>query len=283
MKYATTLLAALVAQQSTAFKLDGFEIEWSGSQNGVPLPESEFNLTKLEFVPGSSTPVAGAKLAARANKVENSGNYCGTVGRAQASNRIKFITGTFNHPGCSPNMNFSRIRFPQAVAPWVGIDGDTYTSSLVQAGTNCVVNDPSGSNTHMVWVQWVPGSSYTLPNFPVSPGNVMKVDITVNTPRNATLVIQNQSTGRQERITWTADERGAGTIGGIDADWIAETPQYFGQLLDMPKFDEVTFRNARATRLDNSNLGVLGAIQKVIPGQCSSVETGDSSLRAWSP
>ncbi|KAK0624210.1 hypothetical protein B0T14DRAFT_194038 [Immersiella caudata] len=99
---------------------------------------------------------------------------------------MKSITGTFNHPGCRSSTN--PRWYPQAVAPWVGIDAQSRRSSLIQAGTNCIVEDGSGRNTHTVWIY---SGRLPLPSGCQTSlslwGNIIKADITAITTRSATM------------------------------------------------------------------------------------------------
>jgi hypothetical protein len=47
------------------------------------------------------------------------------------------------------------------------------------------VEDAPGRNTHSVWWQWVPNGAYTIPDFPVAPGDWMVVSITQSSTTNA--------------------------------------------------------------------------------------------------
>lgn len=121
------------------------------TDNGVPIPQSEIHLEPFE--PGTfghafnknitlPTRSKGSKLARRTNPVANSANWCGSVRLASSSNPIKLIHGTFQHPTCTRRTGQT---YPQAVAAWVGIDGDSYTSALLQSGTVCKINAATGA------------------------------------------------------------------------------------------------------------------------------------------
>jgi hypothetical protein len=133
---AALLGSALVAHQALAELT--FTVE--ATRNGVPIPKSEIRLVPFEFGRsrmGHATPPNVHRKTRRANPTANSANWCGSVNTTPSTNQIQVIHGTFQHPTCS--LRSGMTQFPQAAANWVGIDGDTYTSALLQAGTVCKV------------------------------------------------------------------------------------------------------------------------------------------------
>jgi hypothetical protein len=61
MKYTAILLTALTAQNAT-----GLNIEMWGIQDGVPIPESELKLMKLDIAPGLRAGRTGGTIVAAA-------------------------------------------------------------------------------------------------------------------------------------------------------------------------------------------------------------------------
>lgn len=134
---AVLLSSALLAGKALAELT--FTVE--ATHNGVPIPESEIKLDPFEFGrsrigQGAATPSSHRKTR-RANPPVNSANWCGSVNYTPSSNQIKLIHGYFQHPTCSKRNGVNT--YPQAAAAWVGIDGDTWTSALLQSGTVCKV------------------------------------------------------------------------------------------------------------------------------------------------
>ena len=66
-----------------------------------------------------------------------SNNWCGAVQHSSSSNPISSVHGDFQVPTLSKRRG--NDRFPQYVSPWVGIDGATYGSALLQSGVSSIV------------------------------------------------------------------------------------------------------------------------------------------------
>jgi hypothetical protein len=113
------------------------------TRDGVPIPQSEIKIEPFEFGRSRnnrgppSPPPRGHQKVRRANAKVNSANWCGSVNYTPSSNQIKSVHGVFQHPQCSKRNGVNT--YPQAAAPWVGIDGETWTSALLQSGTVCKV------------------------------------------------------------------------------------------------------------------------------------------------
>jgi Peptidase A4 family. len=116
--------------------------------NGVPIPPSDIRIEPYPF--GQTVHTTGGKLVSASglptlknlranNPTVNSNNWCGSVNYAPIGRQIRLVHGYFQHPVCEIRNGMKT--FPQAVAAWVGIDGDTWTDSLLQAGTVCKVCD----------------------------------------------------------------------------------------------------------------------------------------------
>jgi len=149
MKSFSVLLFLTSLFSPLALASDGeFEFTVTASHNGVPIPESEIELKPFE--PGSapwhteedSSSQSGPTMrhrmkSKRANPIAYSNNWCGSVRKTTGTNKIKKLHAYFQHPGCSKRTGVTQ--YPQATAVWGGIDGDSWTSALLQAGTVCKV------------------------------------------------------------------------------------------------------------------------------------------------
>jgi hypothetical protein len=141
MRWTLTALlgSALVAHQALA----DLNFTVTATRNGVPIPKSEIRLEPFEFGRsrmGHNVPPKPHRKMRRANPTANSANWCGSVNTVPASpstSQIKVIHGVFQHPTCTQRAGVTT--YPQAAANWVGIDGDSWTSALLQAGTVCKV------------------------------------------------------------------------------------------------------------------------------------------------
>lgn len=149
MKFLTTALFILgVISQPI---LAEFSFTSTAENNGVPVPQSEINLKPFEpgtlgrirsrTSDGLGDPKIGAttlRRVKRTNPTSTSNNWCGSVRTTTSTNQIKLVHGTFQHPSCTQRPGVTT--YPQAAAAWVGIDGDSWKSALLQAGTVCKVS-----------------------------------------------------------------------------------------------------------------------------------------------
>ena len=135
---ATLLIVASVARLATA-QLK-FIVE--ATHKGKPIPKSEIKLVPIAIDKARSTtrisptknPMRKEK---RANPTATSGNWCGSVNHATSADPIKVIHAYYQHPDCTKRTGVTQ--YPQAAAAWAGIDGDSWTSALLQSGTSCQV------------------------------------------------------------------------------------------------------------------------------------------------
>ncbi|KAK3332332.1 concanavalin A-like lectin/glucanase domain-containing protein [Cercophora scortea] len=283
---ALLLSAALMAQQVQA------KLTWTvkGTQNGVPIPPSEIILKPFEaayghnFGPSGPTTAAAAasvgrvarnRMVKRANPIATSANWCGSVRNATTSNRIKLIHGYFQHPTCTKRAGVTT--YPQAAASWIGIDGDSSTT-LLQMGTVCKIDNSTGIVRNEAWWQWVPDAAMTLASMPVHAGDWFQVTINTTSATSAVISLTNVNT-----LTAITINLSAGTsLARIDADWIVERPAYGSGLAGFASFTETWFQEAYATLANGASLGILGAKQYQITGGCSSAEYDNADLSAWS-
>ncbi|KAL2198130.1 concanavalin A-like lectin/glucanase domain-containing protein, partial [Corynascus similis CBS 632.67] len=246
---------ALVAQQVSALT---FTVE--ATRHGVPIPPSEIKLEP--FVPGRTRmghamPPQGRPKTRRDNVQVDSANWCGSVNRAPSSSEIQLAHGTFQHPTCSVRYGQT---YPQASANWVGIDGDSYTSALLQAGTVCKIDNSTGIVKHEAWWQWVPSAAYTITSMPVAPDDWFEVTLDTTSTTSAEITISNLSQGQ----TYSIRIQSGPTLARADADWVVERPYYGTALSGYPTFTDVWFEQAYATK--TTTMGVQGAKQYQITG-----------------
>ncbi|KAK3906083.1 hypothetical protein C8A05DRAFT_41079 [Staphylotrichum tortipilum] len=277
---ATLLGSALVAHQALADL--SFTVE--ATRKGVRIPQSEIKLVPFEFgrsrighghgTPPPGPPGRSSSKMRRANPSATSANWCGSVNTTPSNNPIKVVHGAFQHPTCSPRAGVTT--FPQAAANWVGIDGDSWTSALLQSGTVCKISS-NGAIVHEVWWQWVPSAAFTISSMPVQPDDWFDITINTTSTTAAQVTIINLSQGHSYTLSITNGP----TLARVNADWVVERPYYGSGLVSFPSFTDVWFDEAWATRTTGS-LGILGAKQFQIPGLCASQEWDDTHEVSWS-
>lgn len=252
------------------------------TRKGVPIPKSEIKLVPFEFGRSrmghnEAAPVAAHRKTRRTNPTANSANWCGSVNNAPTGKSIKLIHGTFQHPTCTQRSGVTT--YPQAAANWVGIDGDTWTSALLQSGTVCKVDNSSGIVRHEAWWQWVPSAAFTISSMPVAPDDWFEITIDTSSTTAAEITLTNLS----QAHTYTITLSNGPTLARKNADWVVERPYYGSTLAGFVSFTDVWFDEAYATlTTGGTNVGILGAKQYQIPSLCASAEWDDTHQVSWS-
>lgn len=127
-----------------------------------------------------------------------------------------------------------------AIGCWAGIDSD---SDILQAGITAEVDPPGifggGGIKYGAWVEWWPADSYNLNNFPVSQGDEVLIQVTVEQPDLGNAFFHNLSTGLATSVAIPAPP--GVTVSGGTAEWIVEVVTEF-----LPLFSTVNFDNCVA-------------------------------------
>ncbi|KAL2016344.1 hypothetical protein VTK56DRAFT_3856 [Thermocarpiscus australiensis] len=251
------------------------------TRNGKPIPDSEIKLEPFEFGRsrngrGAAAPHSTHRKVRRTNPTVNSANWCGSVNYTPSSNQIKLVHGYFQHPACS--IRAGMTTYPQAAAAWVGIDGDPWTSALLQSGTVCKIDNSTGITKNEAWWQWFPDAAFTISSMPVAADDWFEVIIDATSTTAGTITITNLTQG----ISYTITISNGPTLARTSADWIVERPYYGDTLAGFPSFTDVWFEEAYANLTSGASLGILGANQYQIPSYCASAEWDDSQQVSWS-
>ncbi|KAA8643728.1 hypothetical protein EYZ11_011793 [Aspergillus tanneri] len=142
----------------------------------------------------------------------------------------------------------------QAASAWVGIDGDTYTAAILQAGVDFYWEN--GQVSYAAWYEWFPDFAHDF-SFTVNAGDNITVTVESYSPSNGVAVIQNQSTGQQVKQNIAAPNAEA-TLAGQNAEWIVEDFQSGDSMIPLVNFGNVTFTGMKA-KAGSSTYGVDGA------------------------
>ena len=175
--------------------------------------------------------------------VSYSSNWAGAVlvGTGYTS-----VTATFTAP--TPSTDGSG-------AAWVGIDGDTCQTAILQTGIDWT---KSGSSvTYDAWYEWYPDYSYDFSGISIAAGNTIKVTVTATSLTAGTATVENVSTGK----TVTHSFSGEGSTGDLceyNAEWIVEDYEEGSSLVSFADFGSVTFTGCSATK-SGTKVGTSGA------------------------
>jgi len=180
--------------------------------------------------------------ATNISNVDYSTNWAGAVliGTGYTS-----VTGTFTVPTPSTTGSGSA---------WVGIDGDTCDTAILQTGIDWT---KSGSSiTYDAWYEWYPDYAYDFSGITISAGNSIKVTVTATSKTAGSAVIENITTGKTVTHTFTGGVDG--DLCEYNAEWIVEDYEENGALVTFADFGSVEFTSASAVK-SGTTVGTTGA------------------------
>ncbi|KAJ7464398.1 peptidase A4 family-domain-containing protein [Mycena latifolia] len=193
-------------------------------------------------------------LAAHANisNVEYSSNWAGASWES-AAGTYKSVTGTFVVP--TPKVpSGSSSSGSYAASAWVGIDGDTCGSAILQTGIDFTID--GGSVSFDAWYEYYPDFAHDFSGIPISAGNTITLTVTASSSTSGTATITNVSTGKTVSNSLTSTAK----LCGENAEWIVEDFEEGSSLVPFANFGTVTFTGAVATTSAGSTVGPSGAV-----------------------
>jgi hypothetical protein len=113
----------------------------TATKNGKTIQDAEITLDRIEpSLHNLNTTSAGQRRARDRddmlkrvpNSIYYSSNWCGAVQHSVSTNKITSVHGYFQVPTLSARPGVTT--FPQYVASWIGIDGSSWGSALLQSG-----------------------------------------------------------------------------------------------------------------------------------------------------
>jgi len=140
-------------------------------------------------------------------------------------------------------------------AAWVGIDGDTCGTAILQTGIDWT---KSGSSvTYDAWYEWYPDYSYDFSSIGLAAGDTIVTTVTATSKTGGTAVVENVTTGKT--VTHTFKNEGSeGDLCEYNAEWIVEDYEEGSSLVSFADFGTVTFTGASAIQ-SGSKVGTTGA------------------------
>ncbi|EIW81698.1 hypothetical protein CONPUDRAFT_54011, partial [Coniophora puteana RWD-64-598 SS2] len=124
---------------------------------------------------------------------------------------------------------------------WVGIDGDTCETAILQTGVDFTYSD--GEVSYDAWYEWYPDYAYDFSGITISAGDVIKTTVTATSTTSGTAVIENTTTG----VTVTQDLTSTYALCEENAEWIVEDYEEGDSLVELTNWGTVTFTDAYAT------------------------------------
>lgn len=114
--------------------------------------------------------------------IEYSSNWAGVVIESPPSGTtFKAVTAEFTVPtpkkgtGSGGSTGWSS-------SAWVGIDGDTYSTAILQTGVDFSISS-SGAVSYDAWYEWYPDYAYDFTGITISAGDVIKTTVTATTTK----------------------------------------------------------------------------------------------------
>ncbi|KAJ4483556.1 glutamic protease [Lentinula aciculospora] len=164
-------------------------------------------------------------------------NWAGVIiEKPPISQNFTTVTGTFVVPKPTGSNG--------AASAWVGIDGDTATQSILQAGVDFRIS--GGKISYDSWYEWYPNYATDFSNFAISAGNTITITVHSTSTKTGSVTLSNKSTGKSVTQSLTAPSSSA-ALKGQNAEWIVEDFEQNGNLVAFANFGTVTFTGASAS------------------------------------
>ncbi|EPE02407.1 acid proteinase [Ophiostoma piceae UAMH 11346] len=194
--------------------------------------------------------VADAKNANSTSNVSYSSNWAGAV---LVGSGYETVVGTFTVPTPSvPSGGSSSTAY--SASAWVGIDGDTCGTAILQTGID--FNVQGSTVSFDAWYEWYPDYAYTFSGFKVSAGDVIKLTAAAKSTSAGSVTIENQTTGKSVTHSFSGESK---KLCETNAEWIVEDYNEGDSQVPFANFGTVTFTGASVTKTDGTTIGVTGA------------------------
>ncbi|KAJ7491027.1 aspergillopepsin [Mycena latifolia] len=226
---------------------------------------------------GPMRPAVGAVenlIKGNSSHVAFSSNWAGAAFESAAGTYKSDSAGTFVVP--TPKVPSGKSTSgTYAASAWVGIDGDTCGTAILQTGIDFTIS--GGRVSFDAWYEYFPDFAHDFTGITVSAGNTIKLTVTASSATAGTAIIQNVSTGQTVTKALTSTAR----LCMENAEWIVEDFEEGSSLVPFANFGTVTFTGAQATTASGSVVGPSGSVLIDIEQSgtvLTSVSSGSSSV-----
>lgn len=242
MKFTSVLASGLLATAAIAAPLT----EQRQARHARRLARTANRSSHPPYKPGTSEVI---KLS-NTTQVEYSSNWAGAV---LIGTGYTAVTGEFVVPTPSvPSGGSSSKQY--CASAWVGIDGDTCSSAILQTGVDFCIQGSSVSFD--AWYEWYPDYAYDFSGISISAGDTIRVTVDATSKAAGTATVENVTKGKTVTHTFTGGVDG--NLCEYNAEWIVEDFESNGSLVPFANFGTVTFTGAQATD-GGSTVGPSGA------------------------
>jgi Peptidase A4 family len=152
----------------------------------------------------------------------------------------QWLVPTVSRPASGPYANVASW----SSVVWVGIDGAVVSADVFQAGTeqDLILGGPFGDTNYYLWTEWYPGSSASISNVAIVPGDAVAINLQIlpltlrplespteplrdPQPVAGQATLTNVTRGAFTTVFMEGPPRfGASPFLGNTAEWIVETP-----------------------------------------------------------
>jgi len=232
MKSTCTIITALLATSVVAFPLT--------SQRQSTRSARATRRTSRPYNPGTSDIL----YLNHSSQETYSSNWAGAV---LIGTRYTSVSGEITVPvpqlprGANSYINY-------CASAWVGIDGDTCNTAILQTGIDfCIQGD---TTSYSAWYEWYPDYAHDFRNVQILPGDVIKATVNATSRSSGSVTVENLSTGVS--VTHIFPRGLGGSLCEFNAEWIVEDFSINNALAPFADFGTVVFSNAVATRGRNT-------------------------------
>ncbi|KAI9736471.1 MAG: hypothetical protein M1818_006205 [Claussenomyces sp. TS43310] len=217
----------------------------------------------------------GAVDAVEGATIQTSTNWAGaSQGPPPSGTTYASVVGTWTIPSISIA---SEDSVTYGLYSWVGIDGINDSGGLWQSGIwQELTVDGSGTTTFtetIPWYCWYPSPCVYFDGLTTNPGDVVTVEVGVQSSSEGTISFENVSSGQSLSFT-VPNNVTSEDLSAINAEWIVEDTAIQGDPL--PKFDQVTFSSCSATYSSGATQDASGALVWEVTNE----DTGNTDLTA---
>nr|BDA81845.1 aspergillopepsin IIa [Aspergillus aculeatus] len=253
MKFTTILTGSLLASAALAAPLTEKRRARAEARAEARRATGLKRKSNPPLSPATNTPLQHANIS----QVEYSSNWAGAVliGSGYTEVTGEFVVPSVSSPSGSSGSGggfgggfgsgFSSDfggDTEYCASAWVGIDGDTCETAILQTGIDFCYED--GETYYDAWYEWYPDYAYDFDNIDISEGDSIKVTVKATSDTSGTATVENVSTGQS--VTHSFSGNVEGSLCETNAEWIVEDFESGDSLVAFADFGTVTFTGAEA-------------------------------------
>ncbi|KAG8882335.1 hypothetical protein FRB98_003768 [Tulasnella sp. 332] len=179
------------------------------------------------------------------SNVVYSSNWAGAVHYTHNAGTFNSVTGTF----IVPTPKAASGSASGSASAWVGIDGDSCGTAILQTGVDFTITD--GAVSYDAWYEWYPDYAYDFSGITINAGDSITTTVTATSTTEGTAEIINNTTGEKVSKSLTSDS----ALCEQNAEWIVEDFEQDGELVTLANFGTVTFTHASAGLVAGGSMG----------------------------